>query len=76
MPLILSILLPPLLSYSRSFGACELPGTARQFSIVTEGDAQISGQQIYGALHVGGTVISNPSKPFYSQQVDEGDRGS
>lgn len=48
---------------------CTLPGNATLFSVVTEGPAQISSNQVYGPLHIGGRVTSNPTNPFYTQKV-------
>jgi hypothetical protein len=48
---------------------CTLPGRAALFSVVTEGPAQISGNQVYGPSHIGGQMTSNPRKPFYNQKV-------
>ena len=48
---------------------CRIPPGATDFSVITNLDAQISGNQVNKALHIGGRVTANPVHPFYSQKV-------
>jgi hypothetical protein len=49
--------------------SCHAPALLSAFSIITEGDADISGGRVNTAIHVGGRLTSNPDKQKYQQRV-------
>ena len=51
----------------RHLSVCTIDSSAPQYSVITEGSAQLSGKIIVGALHIGGTVSSSPRN--YNQRV-------
>jgi len=56
----------PAHSARRALSTCELPGESFYFSAVTDGPAQIAGENNMGAVHIGGQLTLSP---FYAQKV-------
>jgi len=50
----------------RALSTCELPGESLYFSAVTDGPAQIAGENNMGAVYIGGQLTLSP---FYAQKV-------